>query len=153
MGSEQIYNFRKISDDVITGGHPTEANIRDVAAEGFRAVVNIAPVDGRSLPDEDRLVRSLGMAYHHIPVIWDAPTAADLALFEEALDGLAGDRVLIHCAANFRVTAFYSLYAQKKLGWSVEQARALRSSIWDGSDYPIWNTFISDTEHAIASSG
>ena len=150
MGSEQIYNFRKISDDVITGGHPTEGNLRDVADEGYDAVVNLAPVDGRSLPDEAGFVGGLGMGYHHIPVAWDAPTADDFAAFESTLDGLAGGRILIHCAANFRVTAFYSLYAQKHLGWSVDRARELRSSIWDGSDYPIWNAFIDSTERAIS---
>ncbi len=50
--------------------------------------------------------------------------------------------MLIHCAANFRVTAFYSLYAQKHLGWSPAQAADFRASIWAGSDYVIWNNFI-----------
>ena len=54
----------------------------------------------------------------------------------------AGDRTLIHCAANFRVTAFYTLYARKHLGWSEAQAAALRDRIWAGSDYPVWEAFI-----------
>ena len=52
-------------------------------------------------------------------------------------------KTLIHCAANFRVTAFYSLYAEKHLGWSEAQADALRSKIWQGSDYPVWEAFSS----------
>jgi hypothetical protein len=44
--------------------------------------------------------------------------------------------------ANFRVTAFYGLYAQRHLGWSEAQAEALRAPIWNGSDYPVWEAFI-----------
>jgi len=149
VSASDIYNFRKVSDDVITGGHPTADNLRDTAAEGFRAVVNLAPVDGRSLPDEATFVQSLGMQYHHIPVVWNAPTADDFAAFEHVLGQLGDERVLIHCAANYRVTAFYSLYAQKHLGWSATRAAELRGSIWQGSDYPIWDAFIDEIEHSI----
>ena len=48
MSAEEIYNFRRVGDRVITGGHPTEQQLRDVAAEHFTAVVNLAPVDRRS---------------------------------------------------------------------------------------------------------
>jgi hypothetical protein len=54
----------------------------------------------------------------------------------------SGDKQLIHCAANFRVTAFYALYAMKHLGWTEAQAEEFRASIWKGSDYPIWEKFI-----------
>ena len=62
------------------------------------------------------------MSYYYIPVQWNNPTDADFDEFDRALSRLPADRVLIHCAANFRVTAFYSLYAQQRLGWS--EARA-----------------------------
>ena len=29
MSASDIYNFRKVSDDVITGGHPTADNLRN----------------------------------------------------------------------------------------------------------------------------
>jgi len=51
-------------------------------------------------------------------------------------------KTLLHCAANFRVTAFYSLYALKHLGWSQAQTETFRAQIWEGSDYPIWEKFI-----------
>ena len=149
MSTAEIYNFRNVSADVATGGHPTAEQLRAAATEGFGAVVNLAPVDHRSVPDEDALVRSLGMTYHHIAVVWDAPTEADFEAFERTMAGLEGERVLIHCAANFRVTAFYSLYARKHLDWSAEQASDFRSSIWAGSDHPVWTAFISEIESTI----
>lgn len=146
MGTEDINNFRRVSDRVITGGHPTEAQLRAAVAEGVRAVVNLAPVDDRAVPAEDVVVQSLGMAYHSIPVDWEHPSVADFATFEEAMKSVGREPVLIHCAANFRVTAFYSLYAQKHLGWSRDDATAFRASIWSASDVPVWDDFIRTIE-------
>jgi protein tyrosine phosphatase (PTP) superfamily phosphohydrolase (DUF442 family) len=151
MGVEDIYNYRKVDDQLITGGQPTAENLQAVAGQGFQTVINLAPINPRySLEDEEGLVRSLGMQYHHIPVEWDNPTASDFSAFETLMQSLPPGKTLIHCAANFRVTAFYSLYAQKHLGWSQAQADAFRASIWQGSDYPIWETFIGQMQARIA---
>lgn len=145
MSIESIFNYRKVSDTVSTGGQPKEEELRAAAEEGFRTVINLAPINPRySLADEEGLVRSLGMSYHHIPVDWEAPVAADLAAFEQLMQSLPSEKTLIHCAANFRVTAFYSLYARKYLGWSAEQGEQFRSSVWEGSDYPVWETFVKE---------
>jgi hypothetical protein len=45
---------------------------------------------------------------------------------------------------NVITAAFYSLYALKNLGWSVEQAEKFRASIWAGSDVPHWEAFIGE---------
>jgi protein tyrosine phosphatase (PTP) superfamily phosphohydrolase (DUF442 family) len=143
MSTEEIFNYVKVNGQLSTAGQPTEEQLRDVAADGFTAVINLTPVNPPYTPeDEAGLVKSLGMAYHYIPVDWNNPTDADFAAFEAAMRATAGDKLLIHCAANFRVTAFYSLYARKRLGWSAAQADALRTQIWAGSDYPIWEAFI-----------
>ena len=143
MSTPEIYNYLKVSDTLITGGQPTADQLRDVAAEGFAVVINLVPTNPPHLLEgEGELVESLGMEYVHIPVDWNNPTDADFAAFEAAVNRLSGEKVLIHCAANYRVTAFYSLYAQKHLGWTGEQAEAFRAQIWAGSDYPIWNDFI-----------
>jgi protein tyrosine phosphatase (PTP) superfamily phosphohydrolase (DUF442 family) len=142
----EIYNVLGVDDGLITAGQPTEDQLRAAAVEGIDTVINLAPADaGSALPDEATLVHSLGMAYHHLPVAWDNPTEADFVAFEGLLNGLAPERrTLLHCAANFRVTAFYGLYAIKHRGWSIEQAEAFRAPIWQGSDYPVWESFIQD---------
>ena len=143
MGTDEIINYIKVNDHLITGGQPTEDQLRDAAAEGFTAVINLAPVNPPYTPaDEAGLVRSLGMEYVYIPVDWSNPTDADFAAFEAAMNRLSGEKVLLHCAANYRVTAFYSLYALKHLGWTEEQAGAFRAQVWAGSHYPVWETFI-----------
>lgn len=143
MSVESIMNFRKVDDRVLTGGQPTEEQFQAAAQAGVRTVINLAPAGGRNAPaDEAGLVGSLGMRYLHIPVQWDNPTEGDFAAFEQAMRDLGDAKTLIHCAANFRVTAFYSLYALRHLGWSLPQAEAFRASIWAGSDYPVWERFI-----------
>ena len=143
MAVQEIFNYVKVNEQVSTAGQPTEDQLRDLAADGFTAIINLAPVNPPYTPaDEAGLARSLGMAYVHIPVGWGNPTDADYDAFVQAMNRLAGQKLLIHCAANFRVTAFYSLYARRHLGWSAEQAAAFRSQIWAGSDYPIWEAFI-----------
>jgi protein tyrosine phosphatase (PTP) superfamily phosphohydrolase (DUF442 family) len=151
MSTETIYNYRKVDDQCITGGQPTAAQLRSAADEGFRSVVNLAPIDSRySLDDEAGLVQALGMGYHYIPVAWENPQDSDFTAFEAAMQALPEGKTLIHCAANFRVTAFYSLYALKHLGWSADQADAFRSSIWQGSDYPVWEAFVGRMKAQIA---
>ncbi len=150
MNTKAIYNYRKVNDHLITGGQPTEEQLRSAATEGFRTVVNLATLDPQSsLPDEGGLVRSLGMDYYHIPVEWNNPQERDFEAFEAVMKQLAAGKTLIHCAANYRVTAFYSLYALKNLGWSEAQADEFRASIWQGSNYPVWETFIGHVQTQI----
>jgi len=143
LGTEAIYNYRKVDDQIITGGQPTAGQLEAAAAEGFATVINLATINPRySLEDEAGLVRSLSMTYSHIPVEWERPTEGDFEVFEMVMQELKPGKTLIHCAANFRVTAFYSLYATKHLGWSQERADEFRASIWRGSNYPVWERFI-----------
>jgi protein tyrosine phosphatase (PTP) superfamily phosphohydrolase (DUF442 family) len=94
-------------------------------------VINLAP-DGldTSLPGESQLLASLGIVYHHVPVAWTEPRIDQLERFEAIMATVAGQRTLIHCQANYRVTAFFALYAQANRGWSEAQADALINRIW-----------------------
>lgn len=142
MSTQEIYNAIKVDDQLTTGGQPTEEQLRDAASEGFATVINLATgASSNTLKDEADIVRSLGMTYQHIPVDWENPQESDFEAFEQVMNGDRG-KTLLHCAANFRVSAFYSLYAQKHLGWSEAQADAFRAPIWQRSDYPIWEAFI-----------
>jgi protein tyrosine phosphatase (PTP) superfamily phosphohydrolase (DUF442 family) len=148
MSMESIFNFIRVSDSVATGGQPTQVQIEAARAEGVEAVVNLAPHDQQNgaLPDETALVESLGMAYHHIPVEWTMPLQENFTAFVQTMDGLGDRKVLVHCLANYRVTAFYSTYAMKKHGWSAQQADALIAQIWESRpDLQMdetWRTFL-----------
>ena len=143
MATQDIYNFIQVNETLSTGGQPTEEQIRSAAAEGFTSVINLATFHpSQSLEDEAGLVQSLGMTYYAIPVVWSNPQYSDFTTFEKVMQQLPTGKALVHCAANFRVTAFYSLYALKHLGWSQAQAESFRAQIWEGSEIPVWEQFI-----------
>jgi protein tyrosine phosphatase (PTP) superfamily phosphohydrolase (DUF442 family) len=151
MTSQDIYNYIKVNDEISTAGQPTAEQLATLSTEGYTTVINLATIDPARIPfDEANLVRSQRIAYHHIPVDWSNPKESDFAEFEQVMSQLPQGRTLIHCAANFRVTAFYSLYAQKQLGWSAAQAEAFRLPVWQGSDYPVWSEFIARIQAQIA---
>jgi protein tyrosine phosphatase (PTP) superfamily phosphohydrolase (DUF442 family) len=150
MSTQEINNYRKVSELLSLGGQPTEEQIKSAAREWFRTIINLATINSRSsLPDEGGLVRSLGMIYYHIPVEWGNPTEYDFESFENVFRQLSKEKMLIHCAANFRATAFYMLYALKHLGWSDAQADEFMASVWEGSHYPVWENFINQMKRTM----
>ena len=138
-----IINFRRLSDHLLTGGQPTEAELALAAAAGAEVVVNLGRLDpAYALPDERGTVAALGLIYEHIPVIWADPTPADLAAFFAVMERYAGRRIFVHCAANYRASAFNMLYRVLRLGWRIEDARPDLDAIWDPAEYPQWQAFI-----------
>jgi len=143
MALDEIKNFVAVSDRLGTAGQPSEAQLRDVAAEGFDVVVNLGLLDPRyCLADEAGTVASLGLTYHHIPVDFNAPQADDLRRFLDVMDASAAKRVFVHCAANYRVSSFVALYGQARLGWSADQGDAHIRRVWEPSE--TWVRFIAD---------
>ena len=138
-----IINFRRLSDHLLTGGQPTEAELALAAAAGAEVVVNLGRLDpAYALPDERGTVAALGLIYEHIPVIWADPTPTDLAAFFAVMERYAGRRIFVHCAANYRASAFNMLYRVLRLGWRIEDARPDLDAIWDPAEYPQWQAFI-----------
>ncbi|HXJ39461.1 MAG TPA: protein tyrosine phosphatase family protein [Bryobacteraceae bacterium] len=137
-----IYNYRDAGENLAISGQPTEDQLRDLAAQGFEAVINLALHNDPkySLPDEAGLVRELGLAYTHIPVQFAEPTEQNLLDFFAAMDHTAARRTLVHCAANYRVTAFLGLYRAIRLNQSPDEAFALMRETWTPN--PTWSAFI-----------
>ncbi len=150
---DTIFNHIAITDRLGTAGQPTEAQFRALCDDGLEVVINLAP-DGleTSLPDESALLAALGLDYHHIPVPWNAPDLAQYHRFQNAMASAAGKRTLVHCQANYRVTAFIAPYAQAHLGWTRAEADALVAKIWTSRpDFAIgndWRQFIAQARQA-----
>jgi uncharacterized protein (TIGR01244 family) len=140
---EEIYNYLRLDPQLATSGQPSEEELGAVAADGTKVVINLALHDDPrySLPDETRTVEALGMTYVHIPVKFDAPTKQDLLAFFDAMEKHRDRKVLVHCAANKRVTSFVGLYRVLKLGWDVDAAFAPMHEIWEPNEH--WAPFIS----------
>jgi uncharacterized protein (TIGR01244 family) len=136
-----IYHWRRLDEHTTTSGMPTETELAELQVLGVRHVINLAPHDhAKALPDEPGSVRQLGMAYTHIPVDFKNPTDTDFALFCAALVERQGAPVHVHCAANYRVSAFFYRYRRSVLGRDDAQMRDDLLEIWQPD--AVWSAFI-----------
>jgi len=145
MSIEDSYNFRRIHERLTTSGLVSVAQLNDLQSEGYDAVINLLPEsNARAVTDEARIVRDQGLDYVYIPVDFEAPTHADLEAFADAMDARSGQKVHVHCAANYRVSAFYSLYALRNGLCTEDEANDIVQDIWNPADHPPWMAFITD---------
>lgn len=138
MGRDfRAYNFVQVTERIATSGVVPLDEFPAIAAAGYRHVINLLPDDNQyAEPGEDETVRSLGMRYVHIPIDIENPTMSDFQQFERAMEDAASEPVWVHCAANWRVSAFVSLYGQARLGWSRDRGDELVRGIWEPT--PPW---------------
>lgn len=143
MGVDEAYNFRQVDETFSTAGVLGESQLAALAREGYTAVINLLPQDSEyAVTSERALVLGQGLEYRQVPVDFGDPRPGDYQAFEHALRELAGGRVMIHCAANYRASAFFALYARRNLGWSDAQAKAFIADVWDPREHAPWNAFI-----------
>ena len=139
----EITNYRQYSDSFASSGQPDEAQLQAIKAAGFDRVVYIAWTDHeKSLPNEDRLVRALGMEYLHIPVEWDKPTKSDFYMFAGAMQMAPAHKTLLHCQVNARASAFSFLYRVIFEDVSVAEAKRDMNSVWAPNE--TWRKLIFD---------
>ncbi len=109
----QIFNYIPITQDLATSGQPTPLQIKAIADAGYASIINLAMHNSpNALFDEGGLVSEAGMNYFHIPVPFDAPTMKHVKLFINLMEALEEgyQRVWVHCAYNWRVSAFMAHY-------------------------------------------
>ncbi len=142
---EDLYNFLRLSEHLISSGMPTAEQLSEAAATGVQVVINLAlSTSEGALAEEGQIVGALGMEYVHIPVEWNQPTRENLVAFIHAMDAHRGKSILVHCQANYRATGFITLYRINSLGWKKENAFQDLRKIWNPADYPVWEQFIEE---------
>jgi protein tyrosine phosphatase (PTP) superfamily phosphohydrolase (DUF442 family) len=142
---KDIYHYQFLDDNLSSSGMPTAEQMGEVAAAGVQLVINLAPHDSpNAITDEAGLVNSLGMDYIYIPVSWRAPEAEALTHFMDEMDAHAGSRILVHCEANYRASAFIMLYRVLRRGWNKADAIPVMEKMWNPEDFPVWESFIND---------
>jgi protein tyrosine phosphatase (PTP) superfamily phosphohydrolase (DUF442 family) len=142
---KNIYNFLFFNNKLSSSGMPTTRQMKSVAEAGVELVVNLAPHDApNGIPNETELVGALGMEYINIPVNWKAPAMHSLNTFMDAMEANSEKKIHVHCEANFRATAFITMYRILRLGWEPEKAFESMHRIWDEDAHPVWKLFIED---------
>jgi len=151
MGIESSLNFRRVSETVTTSGTVSAEGLAELRVLGYDVVVNLMPDSSEYATEgEAAIVTGQGLEYVYIPVDFAAPDHEQLEEFAAAMDANAGKRIHVHCAANYRVSAFYSLYAMRRGSWDAARADELLRSIWTEGEYPVWDAFIAAERERLA---
>ena len=133
----KILNYVKINELISTSGQPKIEELELIANEGFEVIINLAmPTTSNALENEDKIVSSLNMSYIHIPVDFENPKLSDLKLFLNILQALGANKVWIHCAKNYRVSAFMYVYHKYILHTPFEQIDLSIFDMWQPSS--VW---------------
>lgn len=140
MPFNNILNTILVTENIATSGQPSPDQFRIIADAGYRNVINLAMPDStNALPDEGGFVSVAGMNYFHIPVPFDTPTREHLELFLKLLRILGDDKTWVHCALNWRVSAFMQHYQKSVLNLAEKDIVPMIKG-WEPDE--IWQTFL-----------
>ncbi|MES3006428.1 MAG: protein tyrosine phosphatase family protein [Pseudomonadota bacterium] len=137
----EILNFRQYSPTFASAGQPTREQLQLIKDSGYDRVIYIAFSNvGPAIPEEDQLVKALGMDYLHIPVDFNNPTIRDFNAFADAMQRESERKTLLHCQVNARATAFSFLYRVIYEDVPVADAKRDMNSVWTPNQ--VWKDFI-----------
>lgn len=138
---EGITNFRQYSATFASAGQPTADQLQAIADQGFERIVYIAFTNNtNALPDEDQIVKGLGMEYMHVPVDFSNPLPDDFYAFADSMQRNTGKKTLLHCQVNARATAFSFLYRVLYEDVPVAEAKEDMNTVWQPNE--VWRDFI-----------
>jgi protein tyrosine phosphatase (PTP) superfamily phosphohydrolase (DUF442 family) len=138
---DEISNYREYSPLFSSSGQPSASQLEAVAQDGFKRVIYLAFSDNQTaIEKEDRVVKSLGLDYVHIPVDFDKPTIDDFEDFAAVMNRDQNSRTLLHCQINLRASTFSFLYRVIYGGVPMATAKEDLDAIWQPN--PDWFSFI-----------
>lgn len=136
-----ITNFRQYSDSFASAGQPTREQFQAIRDAGFERVVYIAFTNNQNaLPDEDQVVKGLGMEYMQVPVDFSNPLPSDFYAFADSMRRDTDKKTLLHCQVNARATAFSFLYRVIYEDVPMAEAKADMNTVWQPNE--VWRDFI-----------
>ena len=138
---EGITNFRQYSATFASAGQPTADQLQAIADQGFERIVYIAFTNNtNALPDEDQIVKGLGMEYMQVPVDFSNPLLDDFYAFADSMQRNTGKKTLLHCQVNARATAFSFLYRVLYEDVPIAEAKEDMNTVWQPNEG--WRDFI-----------
>jgi protein tyrosine phosphatase (PTP) superfamily phosphohydrolase (DUF442 family) len=114
-----------------------------MAAQGYEIVISLCQeTDTETLEDEDGLVSRAGMRYIHLPGTFATPTLEDYELLRDILRSVQDRKVWLHCARNWRVSAFMTIYHIVEMSMTHSEAEEIAERIWRPDE--IWQALIDE---------
>ena len=117
-----IRNFVQVNSEFCTGGQPRVEHYAKLKADGVKAVLNLRTPGEHRAEEEKAAVEKAGMKYFNIPVVYTAPTDAQVDEFLRITDEPANRPMFIHCTAAIRVGGFWMIRRVLRDGMSPDAA-------------------------------
>jgi protein tyrosine phosphatase (PTP) superfamily phosphohydrolase (DUF442 family) len=125
-------NVVEISPKLTTSGQPTREALAGLAAQGFEAVIYLAPPTvSDAVRDEPLIVGRQGLVFVNLPIDFEKPTARDAETFAAVLAALRERKVLVHCQVNMRASAMVFLYRATHAKEDARLAYESVSRVWN----------------------
>ncbi|HEY9621654.1 MAG TPA: sulfur transferase domain-containing protein [Crinalium sp.] len=117
-----LHAIRKINDELAIAGQVTSEQLRQVAQEGYRSVLNLRSPDEAGFPCmEQQEVEALNLNYINIPVKVGAIDRDMLLQALEAID-IAEKPALLHCNSATIAAALALMHIAIRQGAALDQA-------------------------------
>lgn len=153
MSIKNIFNFVQSTTHIATSGQPEIAEFDYIAQHNYAAVINLALADSDdAIVSEGNIVSGLGMMYFHIPVSFENPQIQQLKVFIQLMKVLqnqqtsqkTNQKIWVHCAANYRVSAFMFVYKKLILNASEAEAKSEIFEFWQPD--AVWSKLMQTTQ-------
>lgn len=137
----QAPNVVAISPLLVTSGQPSREALEGLGAQGFQAVIYLAPSTVSSaVPEEAQILTRQGIEFVHLPIPFGGPDESHYQAVAAALSRLADRKVLIHCEVNMRASSMTFLYRTLALHQAPATAYEAVARVW--SPRGPWRTLI-----------
>lgn len=114
--------FRKINNELTIAGQLTSEQLKQIAQEGFKSVLNLrSPDEEGFLDSEQQQIEALGLYYINLPVNVEAINPEIAAQVLKQLDELSKP-ALVHCNSAKRAVAIVLMHIATRQGVSLKQA-------------------------------
>ncbi len=136
-----IHNQLTLSEHITSSSQPEPEQFFDIVDADYQAIINLlVPSSPHYLLDEADRVLNLEMSYFHIPVPFEAPKPQHLKQFLGLMTMMQGEKVWVHCALNYRASAFLYQYYRLVLDKTAKEAQQVMLPQWKPDI--IWQRFM-----------
>jgi uncharacterized protein (TIGR01244 family) len=136
----KISETRQIGD--AAGGQPDAAQIQQLAAQGFKSIVNLrSPDETGVLSDEQQQAEAAGLNYVNVPL---SPNQANDDLTAKVLQELENlpTPIFFHCGAGGRASALALISLATQQGLNREQVIAKAEELGVNIEQPHLKSFL-----------
>lgn len=135
----------KLIDEVSVGAQPTHEQLKMLAQQGYKAVINFRTIGEEDQPispaEEGEKVNNLGMKYLHVPVSAESMKAETVDKFRKQYVSLPKP-VFAHCKSGKRAGAMVMMHMASEQGMSGKKTLEKAEQMGFECDQPELKEFV-----------